>query len=566
MSLFSSIQLANNTLRATQIGLQVVGQNIANANTPGYIREELIVAPAPTQRIGDLLLGLGVEVIGVVQIIDNFLEERLRGASSDRVGAEVEEQAYRRLEGLIGELSDTDLSTSLNNFFASINEVLNQPESIPIRNLAVLQGQTLSSDINRLASRVSSLRSDLNTRVINIADDINRLAEEIRTLNIRISETEGGNSSASDAVGLRDQRLLALTKLSELIDVRVQEQPSSGVSVFVEGEFLVFEGIRREVNVALDTDRGLSLAEIQLADTESRLRVNSGELGGLYTARDTILTGFLDTLDDFASTLAFEFNKVFSGGQGLTGYQELTSEFAVDATDLTLDAAGLPFTPVNGQFEIKVLNKATGLSVTTQIIVDLNGLGNNDITLDSLTATINAIDGITATITSTNKLNITSDSSDVEFAFVGDTSGVLAALGINTFFSGTSSLDLGVNQILVDDPGKFAASLGGIGEDTTNAELLAKFLDQPLETKDGTSLKVLYDRMTGETTQGSTVAQSLAEGFRVFEETLLGQKLAISGVNLDEEAVRMITLQRVYQASARYIRTLIELLDILVNL
>ncbi|MEX1223551.1 MAG: flagellar basal body protein, partial [Pirellulales bacterium] len=147
MSLFGSIQLANNALRAQQIGLQVVGQNISNANTPGYIREQVVLSPAPTQQVGSLLLGLGVQVDGVVQIIDNFLEERLRGASSERANTSAQEEAYVQLEGLIGELGDTDLSTSLTNFFNSVAEVLNQPESVAVRNLAVLRGQTLSDDV-----------------------------------------------------------------------------------------------------------------------------------------------------------------------------------------------------------------------------------------------------------------------------------------------------------------------------------------------------------------------------------------------------------------------------------
>src|SRR5574340_527133 len=134
MSLFGSIRLAANTLRANDIALQVVGQNIANANTPGYIREEVILEPGPTQRMGNLLLGLGVDVAAVVQKIDLFLEERLRGSVSDRVDAETLQNAYLELEGIVGELSDTDLSTSLNLFFSSISEILNQPESVSVRN------------------------------------------------------------------------------------------------------------------------------------------------------------------------------------------------------------------------------------------------------------------------------------------------------------------------------------------------------------------------------------------------------------------------------------------------
>ncbi len=79
MSLFGSIRIAANTLRADTIAMQVIGQNIANANTPGYIREEVLLTPAPTQRMGRLLLGLGVDVQAVVQKIDLFLEERFAG-------------------------------------------------------------------------------------------------------------------------------------------------------------------------------------------------------------------------------------------------------------------------------------------------------------------------------------------------------------------------------------------------------------------------------------------------------------------------------------------------------
>ena len=175
MSLFGSIQLANNALRANQIGLQVTGQNIANANTPGYIREEAVFSPAPTQRLGSLLLGLGVEVSAIVQKVDRFLEERLRGATSERTGGEVEEQTYLDLEALYAELGDTDLSTSLTGFFNAINDVATQPENSAARTFAILRGQTVAGWINAAAKNVGQQRSDLNQRVKNSVDDINRL-------------------------------------------------------------------------------------------------------------------------------------------------------------------------------------------------------------------------------------------------------------------------------------------------------------------------------------------------------------------------------------------------------
>ncbi|MBN2476200.1 MAG: flagellar hook-associated protein FlgK [Pirellulales bacterium] len=569
MSLFSSIRMAANTLRAMDISLQVTGQNIANANTPGYIREDVILAPSPTQRVGGLLLGTGVDVEAVVQKIDHFLEERLRGSVSDRMDAETQESSYQQLEGVIGELSDTDLSTALNTFFSGIAEILNQPESVSVRNLAVLQGGTLTDGINRMAERVSTIRADTNDRIIDMADSINRLVEQIRELNVRIANTEGGDVSRSDAVGLRDQRLQAMEDLAKLIDIRVREQPSGAVVVYSGSDFLVFEGIAREVEVVLDSDRGLSVADIHMVNTDAPIDPAAGELRGLLDSRDNIMGDFLDQLDEFARTLAFEFNKIYSSGQGLNGYGALTSEFAVDDINEPLNDAGLQFTPVNGSFQVLVHNRQTGETQTTDIFVDLNGLGN-DITLDgttgpSLTAMLDDIDGISAS-TNSGKLTITSDSPDHEFTFANDTSGLLAALGLNTFFSGYNAASLGVNAVLQHDPATFAASNAGIGADTGNAIELAVFLDHPIQSQNNETLAVMYDRMIGETTQAASITRAVADGARVFEDTLRGQKLAVSGVSLDEEAVRMISYQRSYQASARYIATLNELFGVLVSI
>ncbi len=568
MSLFGSIRLASNTLQADQIAMQVVGQNIANANTPGYIREETVLTPAPTQRMGNLLLGLGVRVEAVIQKIDLFLEGRLRGAVSEQASAEAQQDAYVNLEQLIGELSETDLSTTLTNFFNSISEVLNQPESVSVRNLAVLNGVTLTQQIDSLSGRVNQVRSDANDRVAAIADDINRLTEEIARLNVRIAETEGGDVSTSDAVGLRDQRLEALEQLAGLIDIRVQEQPSGAVTVYRGGDYLVADAAWRPVTVVRTSDRGLPVAEIRLAETDSPLNPSAGELHGLTDARDTILGGFLDRLDDFARTLAFEFNKVYSGGQGLNGYHEATSEFAVTAEDVPLDEAGLPFAPSTGSFEVMTYRTVDGKRVrvkTTDVLVNLTGVGSQT-TLNDVAAALDAVDGLSASVTPEGKLEISADSPEEEFAFANDTSGFLAAIGLNTFFTGSTAADLGVSAALRDDPAKFAASRGGIAADTQNAVLMAGFLDRPIASQNEASLAVLYDRMMGETTQGATVTAAAAEGARVFEQTLRGQKLSISGVNLDEEAVQMIQYQKSFQASARFIAAIQEMFDMLVNL
>lgn len=565
MSLFGTIQLAGNTLRATDIALQVVGNNIANASTPGFTRQEVNFTPAPTQRYGNLLLGMGVKIAGITQKFDENLGERARDASSDTASSQVQRDAYEQLEGLLGELGDSDLSTSLNNFFGSVNDVLNQPESVSVRNLAVLKGKTLATDIHRLTDRIRKVRSDANDRVVAAAGEINRLVESVRSLNVKIASSEG-SLSTSDAAGLRDQRNNDLAKLARLVDIQVREQPSGGIAVYTtDGNFLVFEGMSRTVKVVNHSDRGQTVSEIQLADTESPLSVTAGEVGGLVAARDQIYGGALDQLDTLAKTLIFEFNKLHSSGQGLDGYKTLTSEFAVLDASQPLDSTGLPFTPVNGSFEVQVYNKRTKLTETTRITVDLNGMGA-DTSLNDLRSQLDAVDGITATLSAGGKLTLQSDSADQAIAFGADSSGVLAALGLNTFFSGSSAGTIGINTAIATNPALFAASKNGVGADTQNAVDLAGFLDRPLEDASGATLTDLYGKFTGDITQAAAVANSVHEGLQVFENSIAGQLNASGGVNLDEEAIRMLSYQRMYQASAKLISTVNELLGVLVQL
>ncbi len=585
MSLFGTLQMTGNTLQAMQVGLHVAGNNIANANSPGFIREEVLYAPAPVQKRGNLVLGLGVEIAGIVQKVDSFLADRLRDAAGDTASAEVQDKAYKDLENLLGALDgETSLSSQLSDFFGSIKKITDPTgaEPLSLRNLAILQGKTLAQNISQLDRRVLDLRDQLNTQVEQTGAAINELTFTIQQLNVRISAIEGGGAGASEAGALRTQRQNAVADLSKLVGVTTNEQPSGGISVAVGGEFLVFEGIRREVAVVSDTIDGLPSAEVQFADTRSPLELNSGKLAGLVKARDDIAGNFHDTLGEFTGTLIYEFNKLYSQGQGLTGFKSLTSQNGVSDPNAPLDAAGLPFTPTDGSFKIIVRDKNSGVSEQTEIKIELGGV-DGDTTLNDLAAQLNAVDGISASVGSDGRLTISADGAGTDFSFQMDDkeatsgeidanqaneSGILAALGLNTFFTGDSALNIAVNQTLsgISGASYFAASRSGIGNDLNNALELERFFDRPLNALEGATLASRYDQLANELTQGSTVAGSVLEGYQAFEATLDGEFQAISGVNLDEEAINMITLQRIYQASARLVRTISEMLDVLVNL
>jgi len=566
MSLFGALQVANNSLLANQIGLQTVSQNISNANTPGYSRAEVEYVPAPTQKFGNVLLGLGVQVGGVVQRIDSFLEERLRGATSDRSNGDIQSATYQELEGIINALSENGLDGSINRFFSNINEVLNSPQDVSARNLVVLQARTLTQNFRSIADQVQALQTDVNKQIQGATNDVNRLLEQIRTLNVRISSLEGGSVAKSDAVGLRDQRNKALADLSELIGIRVDEQDSSSANVFVNGEFLVFEGTARFLSTSSTTVDGQFITEVQIADSKSKLPTTSGKIAGLIASRDDILGSFAKKFDSFAKTFASEFNKVYASGQGLKGYTSVQSRAAIKDPGAPLELAGLLNTPVSGGFQVLVKNSQSGTTTTHQINIDLNGLGNDDTSLIKLQQQLDAIDGVSASISPLGELRINSEASNIEFSFANDTSGTLAALGINVLFTGTGARDMGVDSAVVADSRLFAASSGGIGADASNAAALAGFLERPLDSLDGDTFTTLQSRLLSEVSELSASSAAVAEGFQTFEGTLRGKQLAVSGVNLDEEAVKLMSFQRAFQASARFVSIINEMLETLVNI
>lgn len=565
MSLLSIMQLSTNALTANQLGIRVVGNNIANANTPGYIRQDLVLQTAPSVGVGAINFGMGVEVQGVVQRIDNFVAERLRRAKGELQGGLQEKNVYEELESILGELNDSDLSTSLSSFFSSISDIANQPDSVAVRNVAVLEGQKLTNEFRKIDTQVREVRQRVNDQLEGAVGDVNRLLHEISDLNVNILEAEGGLISKSAAVGLRDQRLMALQKLSELIDIRAVEQEKGTVSVYAGGEFLVFDATVREIGIKTESNRGLPTYNLVLKDTDGEVGISSGKIHGMLEARDTILGGFIDELDSYAKSLISEFNKVFSSGQGLTGYSELTSEHLPLKTDVPLDEAGLPFPVENGSFEVLTYDTETKQTRRTRISVEVNGL-EDDTSVEDIRKAIDAIDGLTARYSNTGELTIESERPNLQFAFSKDSSGFLAGIGLGGFFTGMSAGSININSTFKSDPGKFSASEEGIAVDSKVAVKLADFANLGLASLSGKTITEEFEQLTITVTQRAAAANAIVDGLETFHNTIEAQHLSITGVSLDEEAVKLITYQKAFAASARVIKTASDLLDILVNL
>jgi flagellar hook-associated protein 1 FlgK len=198
--------------------------------------------------------------------------------------------------------------------------------------------------------------------------------------------------------------------------------------------------------------------------------------------------------------------------------------------------------------------------------IDLDGIGP-DTTLDDLAATLlDPIDGITASVTADGRLIIESESTDATFTFSEDSSNVLAALGINTFFSGRSALDISVNDLLEGSPQLVAAATQNVEGDGSNAGRVASLATATSATLGQMSLLDHYGTVVGAVAVAAQASVNAVAAADIIVDSLRAQRESISGVNLDEEAIQLMKFERAFQGAARYVSVVDELINELIGL
>lgn len=566
MSLTGSLYLGAAAINANRLALQIVGNNITNAATPNYVRDDVNFSPVGSMTAVGFPVGNGVQVSGTSQKIDRYLAERARAASGQSSGAEARSTVLRRAENVFDTLGQNDLSSLYNQFTSAIQDVQNRPEETALRSIAVSKGTQFADNLRSLRQRIDDLRKDINSEIEVGAKEINQGLDKIRSLNYQIVAAENG-ADGSKAGSLRTLRDQEIGKLTQKLDLRVVEQPSGSVNIFSGSDYLLFDGVVQKVGVKENFDRGLPTKTLVLADSQYPISSTGGRIGGLQQARDVDLGEVIDRLDGLARGIIDAFNQTHASGQGYVGFAEVTGTNKVLNTGLPLTApqTGLEFPPHNGSFELRVTSAATGQVQTSVINVDLDGIGPQE-TLSSLVGKLNAANSsINASVTADGLLRITT-APGTQFYFANDTSGTLAGLGVNTFFTGSDSLTIGVNNALKSSPMYFAAARNGQAGDVTNATELSRLRDQRLESLGSMTIQDTVNELVEGLGSRGQAAQVDADTLKTTSDALQSENLSISGVDIDEEAIKLLAFQRGFQASARFITTINELLDTVINL
>src|ERR1043165_3393038 len=443
MGLSSALQIGTSALNASQLAIQIAGNNLANAATPGYSRQIAMLAPTRADRFGRMTLGTGVQVSDVRRQVDIALQARLWNGISGESAASQDSAILSQLEDVVGTLGDHDLSSELSSFFNSWSERANGHGSSA---LVVQQGQRLADFIRRVRVDLTHQRDAIDGQLATRVDRADGLLAQIADVNRSISDAEAGGGQGS-ASTLRDQRDNLISELSQYMDVSTVEQSNGAVDVLVGSTPVVLGAHSRGLELLRQTVNGEVAANVSVKEDGQDLTIRSGEIGALLSNRGKTISDVVTRLDTLTSQLIYQVNRLHSTGATAAGLSTTTGTLGFGLADQTralndpanATMGALPFHPTSGGITVRVQGPG-GATQTVRINVDLDGRDAtgapsfaSDTTIEDIRAGLDHIPGLKATLTGDGKLKVDADSG-YSFSFTEDTSGVLAAVGVNSYF------------------------------------------------------------------------------------------------------------------------------------
>ena len=357
------------------------------------------------------------------------------------------------------------------------------------------------------------------------------------------------------ANSLLDQRDAAVSSLSQLMNISTSAQANGTMNVYAGSQLLVQGTSSNAIAAKTQTTNGVTTTQVVLASNQGPLSVTSGSLGGLLQVQSQGLNPTLNQLDTMANSLISQVNQIYSQGQGNEGFTNITSTNAVaDPTDSLATDSGLTSHPTNGSFTISV--DGPGGTVSSTISVKVGVPSTPDTTLNSLVSQLNGVSGVTASVVN-GKLQITAAPGST-ISFQGDNSGVLSALGINTFFTGSGADDIGLNSTVASNSNLLAvASVDSNGNVVSNGTALAiaNLANSPA-TPGGQTVSNQYESIVNSVATQTANATTNSDAANQVQQTLQTQQQSISGVSQDEEAINLIQEQTAYQGAAQVINAI----------
>lgn len=611
MGLSTALGAALSGLKASQSGLDLVANNVANANTPGYVKRTLVTEQSVAGGVT-----AGVRADDVRRELDRYLQRQLRTETAGGNYATTRANYLTQLQTTFGTPGGAlSLDSLVSDLSKSFDALAATPDSQATRASVILAAQTLAKQLNSASADVQSLRSQADLGMKSGVEQANEALKSIEQLTKDIARAEASGQSPA---ALLDQRDQAIDTLSGLMDVKVEDDGAGQYRIKTQGGLSLFEGgVASTLTFgptatvsAQDTypaSASGALGAIRLtrpsglsADLLAEGELRSGTLKALADMRDKTLPQAQAQLDELAANLAQAFGTNTVKGTAIAGGVDLTTQNAQPG-----DRLSVSYTVGGVTKSVTIVNVGdpSALPLDDSLTADPN---DTVIGVDFSSPTAAAdLDAALAA----KGISIDVAASATGFAFTSGAAGTTVADGASkltaTTLSGdgyaiplfvdasggkpySGSLDGGsqrtgfagriqVNSALVADNAKLVAYSGSTSTgDPARPQFLRDALkaDRAFATDSGLgsvsgpftgSIAEFANGVISNQASASASASRVADGQSLVVSTLTDSYSASSGVNTDEEMGRLIQLQTAYGANARVISAVKEMMDMLMN-
>lgn len=620
MGLSTSLNTAISGLNATQVGIGVVSQNVSNAGTAGYVRRAVSTS--------DSLSGLtvGTQSTQVQRLLDKIVQHQLWQESAGAAYTSTRADMLSSIDKLYGAPgSTTALDSVYNGFTSALQALKNDPSSYSLRSAVLDSATQLASRLNTLSDGVQALRSQAESGIASAVTQVNNLLGALTNVNARIV----GSPNDAGVAGLKDQRDLILSELSQYIDIKTSEDARGSISVVTGSGTQIFDG-RPAVTFGFDAHSGLGADDQWSANPTQRgvgtitmttssggvmdaianKTFRSGEIAALVEMRDKTLVQAQAQLDEIAAQMSRALSDREIAGTAVTA--GAATGFEVDLAGLqsgntvTLDYATTPggqtqrftFVRVESAASLPLPASASGDANNRVIGIDFSGgpasvaaqmqaaigggftVSNTGSVLrivDDGAAGTRDVKALTARPTATT---LSSAGGSAELPFFVDGAGNATYTG--SFENGSQAVGFAarikVNPALIADRSKLVTFDTTTAQgDATRPQLLLERLTQSQRSLtnntglDGSTattsstVSSFVQRVVSSQGQAVETAQRLDEGQQVALAAVQSRFQQTSQVNVDQEMATLIELQNAYAANARIISTVKEMMDVLMR-
>lgn len=308
MGSMSGLYIGTSGLNVSQAALNVTSHNLANVDTAGYVRQQAVLTDFNYIKLGDsyispMIKGLGADFAAVKQVRDTFLDKSYRQEVGREAFYDAQYTAVAEIEGLFGELEGEAFQATMNEFWISLQELAKEPDSVVTRASLIQTAVTFIERAENISKQLNDYQVNLNTQIKDQVARINEIGEEIRTLNLKIRQYE--STGVENANDLRDERNKLLDELGKMARITYKENAVGIVNVNLEGVPFVTEDMTFKMDTIKVSESSEMLKPVWVAfgnaDVFNMSRVASsedntdiGSLKGLLTARGNKQANYTD--------------------------------------------------------------------------------------------------------------------------------------------------------------------------------------------------------------------------------------------------------------------------------